>query len=306
MIRRSLNALKTKGPRVLAGTLVDRAWFLFYRTFGIRYIVRKVQNFQMILDFDDQGISRQLLKYEVREPDHKFILERELRPGMTVLDCGANIGYYALMMGKLVGDTGKVLAIEPSPYNFHLLNLNVFLNRLSHVVQTFHMGASDSSGEELLHLSEHSNCHTFFPTSHREGLEAPLRDSVAVPMTSVADFVEAHGRFDLLRMDTEGYEVQILDGLLPALENGAFRPKILFETHPYAYDGQHNLEKALRALFEAGYRVRYVVSNAHRERAAVFQQNCDRAIYVDVKNEDALELAHTHDVRALMLDAGQA
>ena len=291
---------------------------MVYRILRVRYITRKVQNFEMILDSRDQGICRWLLRYEVREPEHKYILERELKPGMTVLDCGANIGYHALMMGKLVGDQGKVLAIEPALYNYHLLNLNVLLNEMDHVIKTIDIGAAAQSGEAVLHLSKHSNCHTFHPASHRKHVDAPLVGTVAVRVLSIADFVKEYGRFDLIRTDTEGFEVEILEGLVPALSDELFRPKIFFETHPHSYnDNRHNIRKPLQTLFDSGYCVKYVVADFYTTKAvqafrkkgydeenviATFVENCDRGIYVNVSNEDAVYFAHTDLVRAIMLD----
>ncbi len=318
MVGRLVNALRSKGLRKVWRMVIDRAWILFYRTFGIRYVVRAVQDFEMILDLEDRGVCSWLLKYEVREPEHKFLLERELRPGMTVLDCGANIGYYALLMGKRVGDTGRILAIEPAPYNYHLLNLNVLLNNMDHVIKTINVGAAAQSGESVLHLSKHSNCHTFHPASHRKNIDAPLVGTVAVQVLSIADFVKEYGRFELVRTDTEGFEVEILEGLLPALSDQLFRPKILFETHPYSYDDDlHNIRRPLQALFCSGYFVKYVVADLYTKKAArafrekgygekhviaTFTENCDRGIYINVSNEDAVDFALTDMVRAIMLD----
>ena len=52
--------------------------------------------------------------YWSRELEHRVMLQKVLRPGMTVLDIGANIGYYAIMEAKQVAPSGKVIAIEPS------------------------------------------------------------------------------------------------------------------------------------------------------------------------------------------------
>ncbi len=311
----SLKTAARKPPAVLARTLLDRSKMLFYRIFGIRYPVRKIQNFEMILDCEDRGLSHQLLKYEVREPDHKFLIERELKPGMTVLDCGANIGYYALMMGKQVGDSGRIIAVEPSPNNYHHLSLNVILNHMEHVIETRHMGVSNESSMGQLFLSKHSNCHTFHPPSQATQ-EATTGRSIPIPLRSIPDIVEEFGKFDFLRMDTEGFEVEILEGLVRALEDESFRPTLFFETHPGSYDEQHDFCKPMRDLFAHGYEVSHVVANfasttggaefARRGYGpdhviATFTVNDDRAIYVNVTNDDALDLAQTDLVRALLM-----
>ena len=234
---------------------------------------------------------------------------------MIVLDCGANIGYYALMMGKLVGDTGRIISVEPSPNNYHHLSLNVILNGMDHVIDTLHMGLSNESGMGQLFLSEHSNCHTFYPPS-QDSQEAQTGRSIPIPLRSIPDIVKEFGKFDFLRMDTEGFEVEILEGLVPALDDESFRPTLLFETHPHSYDETHNLCKPMRDLFARGYDVSHVVVNFASTTGAAefasrgygpdcvietFTVNCDRAIYVNVSNDDALDLAQTELVRALMM-----
>ena len=82
----------------------------------------------MKLDLQDKGIGRTLWLYGERELDHKWMLEQTLQPGSRVLDIGANIGYYAIMEQVLVGDSGEVVAVEPSPSNVRLLRENTAFN----------------------------------------------------------------------------------------------------------------------------------------------------------------------------------
>ena len=55
----------------------------------------KIFDSKMYLDIFDIGLSKQLIKYRVREMDHKILLDKIARPNFNVLDIGANIGYYA-------------------------------------------------------------------------------------------------------------------------------------------------------------------------------------------------------------------
>ena len=60
----------------------------------------------MILDLHDKGISRALWLFGDRELEHKYLLEKVIKPGMTILDIGSNIGYYPLMELNLIGKKG--------------------------------------------------------------------------------------------------------------------------------------------------------------------------------------------------------
>src|SRR5690606_8002217 len=91
-----------------------------HQKLGKRFIEQPLYSYRMLLDLEDKGISRTLLLFGERELEHKIMLERVLRSGMTVLDIGANIGYYALMARGIIGPSGTLIAVEPSPSNIEL------------------------------------------------------------------------------------------------------------------------------------------------------------------------------------------
>ena len=78
---------------------------------GRRFIEKRIYDYVLVLDSDDPGISSRLLRHGAREPEQKFIIESTLKPGMVAFDLGANLGYYTVMMARLVGDSGRVYAV---------------------------------------------------------------------------------------------------------------------------------------------------------------------------------------------------
>ena len=93
------------------------------------YVEKEINGSRMYLDPTDKGLSIDLLVDGIREPYITEVTKRELKQGQTVVDIGANIGYYALLEARQVGPTGRVYAIEPVPENFATLNKNVRLNQ---------------------------------------------------------------------------------------------------------------------------------------------------------------------------------
>lgn len=81
------------------------------------------------------------------------LLRKLLKPGMTVVDVGANIGYYTLLSSKIVGTEGRVYAFEPEPYNFDLLNKSIEINNLGNV-KVYREAVSDKPGPVKLYLSD--------------------------------------------------------------------------------------------------------------------------------------------------------
>ena len=79
----------------------------------------------------DQIVSQALAKWKHWELLESLLLISVLRPGMTVVDAGANVGYYTSLFAAAVGSSGGVHAFEPEPENFLVLLANALLSAQS-------------------------------------------------------------------------------------------------------------------------------------------------------------------------------
>lgn len=291
--------------RATANTAVGAA----QKALGQRFVERQIYSYRMLLDLHDQGISRTLLLFGERELEHKIMLERVLKPGMTVLDIGANIGYYALMELHLIGPTGSLIAVEPSPSNVALLKRNLALNGYADI--EVHQGAiSDKSQTRPFFLSEMSNLNTFHDTGtgslHLKG------ETISVATWTVPEIMRGR-RPDLIRMDVEGHEVEVLTGLLPAVERGEMAPMVIFETHLSRYSDEHDISVPLRRLLDFGYRIKLAGSSSERGTSIlqrlgytngtpIRSDGVERVIVADVKADDAIRLIrHEGGLRTVLL-----
>lgn len=136
--------------------------------------------------------------------DYLNILKQNIHLGNTVLDIGANIGYYTLIMSKLVGSTGKVYAFEPEPKNFEILKKNIELNKLDNVILE-QKALSNIDGVTYLQLSKDSGQHRL--SDHGVKVESITLDSYF------------GGGIDFIKMDAEGSEYKIFKGMKNALKN---------------------------------------------------------------------------------------
>ncbi len=75
----------------------------------------EVNGYKLALVPNDEGISTELALFNVHEPLTTKILKTNLKTGMVCLDIGSNIGYFVSLESNIVGDSGKIYAIEPSP-----------------------------------------------------------------------------------------------------------------------------------------------------------------------------------------------
>lgn len=150
------------------------------------------------------------------------ILEALLRPGMTVLDVGANNGTYSCIASGLVGTEGRVISFEPVPANLALLNESLSLNLPGTSNVTVVEAAAGSTTETVRIYLQAGNSGT-----HSAGAESDTWvDAEGVRLDDVAA-EQGVDRVDLLKVDVEGFEPHVLAGAADLLE--AFSPVILCE-----------------------------------------------------------------------------
>lgn len=186
-------------------------------------LVREFHGSEMELPVDDPGVARDLLVRGTREAESAEVFKRELRrlrdrvdPPIVSLDVGANIGYFTLMQAAIFGDDGAILSIEPVPENLERLEHNVELNGYE-CVEFVRGVLSDTSGEAELALNERSNLHRV-----AELLDENERNrTITVPAWSGDELVREHGYgpadVRVVRMDVEGYESTIVEGMREVL-----------------------------------------------------------------------------------------
>jgi FkbM family methyltransferase len=268
------------------------------RAMGRRYLLRPIHDYRMYLDIEDSGLSRSLLLFRTREADHQVMLKRIVRAGMTIFDIGGNIGYYPLMELALLAGTGKVVVVEPSADNIALLRRNLALNGYPDV-PVIAGAVSDQIGNRSFFLSSQSNLGTFHPTG--SGSETLTGTTVQVETLTVPVLAEKFGAPDLIRMDVEGHEVEVLNGMLDAIRQGKIAPMVIFETHLSRYGGDHDMAATLEAVFALGYSVPLLSSSSDRgterlkalgyvpgERIAT--DGIHRTLFADIRSADAISI----------------
>lgn len=180
-------------------------------------------------------VSQQLYVAGCLEPNEMAFLDRFLKPGMQVIDVGANEGCYSVLFGAKVGDNGKVWAFEPSPREFAVLKANADQNPNLNI-ECFPLALGNKNGSGKLRIAEgvHAGQNTLGEFSY----SITELDFAMVSIRRLDDLVfeSKTDRLDLIKIDVEGAEGLVLDGARRTLET--FRPVVLLEV----------LEKALSAL----------------------------------------------------------
>jgi len=199
-----------------------------------------------------------------------------IRPGDVVFDIGAHIGYYTLLFSRLVGEQGKVLAFEPDPTNFGLLQQNVLLNGCANVA-LYNVAVSDQAGSLSLYLS-HDNA-----GDHRIWKPEEFRPSVAVQAIALDLFINSRPfRVDFVKMDIQGAEAAALNGMIGLLRQQT-RLTLVTEFWPFglkragasAEDFLHALVDLQCDLFVIDERHRHLVQVTPTGLQRIFDQDKD-------------------------------
>ena len=207
---------------------------------GIR--VHDLGRFKINVDLQ-QFIDSQLYYLGVFEADVVKTIEKLVHPGDTVFDVGANIGYMTLNLAWCVGETGKVVAFEPSSWAFHRLERNIQLNGM-HQVDAKCLGVSDISKKDVK---------LTLPCGYRLDGQNTANEEV-VDICTLDDWVTEHGidRLNFIKIDTDGMEAAIIRGALAILDR--FRPAIIFELGPGNLEANdESSEDLLNSLLDINY-----------------------------------------------------
>ncbi len=302
-IKNSFLIIKSRGFICLFFAICNLSFSSFLKyVMGFELFKKKIFNFYLYLDLKDTGISRSLILFGEREIDQKFIIEKTLKKSMNVFDIGANLGYYVLLEKKKIKNEGKILAIEPSPHNIQILKKNLMLNKINKKeVQILQGAISNSDGKKQFFLSKQTNLNTFhdFGSAKKE----LTGKKINVNIFKISSIAKKYFKPDFIRMDVEGHEVEIIEGMLSSIKNGVLKPVICFEPHLSCYNSKHDFKNVLKELFNYGYKTKYLssnsingtnkiksLSNSYKPFSVVKSDGEQRTVFKNIKNEDCINI----------------
>lgn len=172
----------------------------------------------------------------------RFFEARDLRalrpyvtPGSTVIDVGANIGFFALQFAKWTGPGGRVIALEPEAVNFASLRRQIARRGLDSVVDAIAAAAAETTGPQHLALNP------YHPGDHRLAESGLTIDGVCLD-----DLIRDGGcpAVSLIKIDVQGAEMRVLAGATEILEK--YRPALFVEVDD---DALASMGSSARQLF---------------------------------------------------------
>jgi FkbM family methyltransferase len=176
------------------------------------------------------------------------------RPGDTVLDIGAHIGYFSLLFSTLVGETGRVFSFEPTPATFDVLSANA--RRRPNITVTQAAVGDEAGQHEMTAYDLRYVAFNTLSEANRLPAKADAHGTrITVTLLRLDDFLRERGIVpDVIKIDAENFENHVIGGLLETL--AAHHPRVILET------GEAATLEAAKDLLALGYQPFYCRSQS--------------------------------------------
>lgn len=175
---------------------------------------RKFCGNTIILPVRKSNVQKLLWLQGERYVREAVLLAPLIEPGMTIIDVGANIGYYALIFAKRLNNKGRLVCVEPEPQNLSQLRQTIRSSELDSLVSVEECAAGDADGELRM----------------EPGLNGLVSKSGSLRVKSRRIDSFQMGKVDLVKIDVEGFEGAVLDGATTTIRE--FQPSLFIELHP--------------------------------------------------------------------------
>ena len=185
-------------------------------------LCRVLSKYIFYADTEDLGLTPHLCLDGFWESWVTLAMARILKPGMHFLDVGANQGYFTLLMADAVEDDGRVLAIEPNPHLLERLKLSLEVNGYLHRTTIVQKAALNTCGE-LVRLA--IPAHRAMDATVNE-MANGTTERLEVETVTLDDLTRDWSRVDLIKIDAEGAEEKIWQGLREKIGRASCRERV--------------------------------------------------------------------------------
>ncbi|MGL4495215.1 MAG: FkbM family methyltransferase [Beijerinckiaceae bacterium] len=222
-------------------------------------ITRNIHDLHMCVDGDDMTVTTPLLLNGYYEFEEELFLYRWMKPGDWFVDVGANCGVLSLLAAKMVKPFGRIIAFEPNPRVRALLNKSIALNWFQDRVRVTPHAVGNAfaamklfvpqsiSGAASLVFDRGSQSNDLMDETIREG------QNVDVQVVALDGFLPPALRFRLLKMDVEGFEPEVMEGMSQIIATRR-ADAIMVEASPeIAGDRWPALNEKIKGIIAAGY-----------------------------------------------------
>jgi len=156
---------------------------------------------------NNDGLALSIFK--IYEPNQTEIVKKYVHEGDIVIDIGAHVGYYTLLMAQLVGENGKVYSFEPDPVNFQLLKKSVEINGFENVVLIQKAVSNITDKVKLFLGDDDSAINRIYDAKLGDA-----KESIDVESVTIDEYFKENDELvNFIKIDSEGSEVKIINGM---------------------------------------------------------------------------------------------
>ncbi|TSJ35959.1 FkbM family methyltransferase [Mucilaginibacter corticis] len=220
---------------------------------GRQHVEYQLNDLLKINLYKDSKLAK--LIYEQFEEAEKQFISNFLRPGDVFFDIGANIGLHSLYAAEALKDSGAIYAFEPTPVTFNRLRENVTLNHFQSMANTYNMGLSNKKDKLNFHISNsgYDAWNSFANLQH-----VPLETSIQASVLRFDEFVTEHAvnyrQIALIKVDVEGWELPVLEGMGDFLEQEDFKTCFMIEfTEENVFRAGYSCRDLYNFMTDKGY-----------------------------------------------------
>ncbi len=215
---------------------------------------------EILLDLKDPLITQYIIHSGVWEPHLKNLMKQIIRPGHKVIVLGGHVGIHALLMSRLVGESGKLEVFEPNPSTLKYLKINLLLNPIKNITLYEKAAFSENTQLKFIAVDWRLNASASYLEREVGGLPGEQITVDAVKLDSILTIPE--GGFDILQMDVEGAEAQAVLGAEHIIDNS---PNLVVLQEWTADWMRDDVAKYLKFWRDRGYRFAKITGDQLRE-----------------------------------------
>lgn len=214
---------------LLRGYNLKNRDYIFKNRFGVWFYLP---------NYHEDLIQRLIIKNEFYDYDSLNYLRKYISDDSIIMDIGANIGNHSLYFARFC-KPGHVYAFEPVPATYEILARNIELNNYGEVISIYNYGVGRAQGFASI---------ASFNKENIGGTELKEDENGNIELLSIDSFSPHLIKLDFMKIDVEGFEIQVLEGAERTIQR--FKPTISIEIF------EENFENINQWLNNRGYKMK--------------------------------------------------
>ena len=233
--------------------------------------------------YDHRIVPLEILNFNFYEKDEIDFILKLIKENSTILDIGANIGWYSLKIAKNVKNV-EIIAFEPIPKTFEYLKKNIDLNHVSNV-KTFNYGLSDEEKNISFYYYPEGSCNASAANlSRRNDI-----DKIICKLTTLDKFAaDRNLSVDFIKCDVEGSELFVFKGGIKTIERD--KPIIFTELlRKWAAEFDYHPNNVISLLKKNGY-LCFTIKNRNLKEITEINENTVETNFLFLNHEKHSDL----------------